>query len=76
MSCVTCVVHLFDDLGAFRVSLADQFINRVDDLMNHHSVRGNRYNAQLNFEVDIKSFETLISRWDQRHFPTNLHAFA
>ena len=52
----TSVAHLFDDLGAVRVSLSDQFINQLEDLINHRSVQGKRYNEQSNSEVDTENF--------------------
>ena len=52
----TSVAHLLDDLGAVGVSLSDQFINQLDDLINHRSVQGARYNEQSNSEVDTENF--------------------
>ena len=52
----TSVAHLFDDLGAVRVSLGDQFINQLENLINHRSVQGKRYNEQSNSEVDTENF--------------------
>jgi len=52
----TSVAHLFDDLGAVRVSLTDQIVNQLEDLVNHRSVQGKRYNEQSNSEVDTENF--------------------
>ena len=52
----TSVAHLLDDLGAVRVSLSDQFIDQLEELINHRSVHGKRYNGQSNSEVDTESF--------------------
>ena len=52
----TSVAHLLDDLGAIHVSLNDQFINQLEELINHRSVRGKRYNEQSNSEVDTENF--------------------
>ena len=52
----TSVAHLFDDLGAVHVSLNDQFISQLEELINHRSVRGKRYNEQSNSEVDTENF--------------------
>ena len=52
----TSVAHLFDDLGAVHVSLNHQFIKQLEELINHRSVRGKRYNEQSNSEVDTENF--------------------
>ena len=52
----TSVAHLLDDLAAARVSLSDQLITRLDELINHRSVHGKRYNEQSNSEVDTENF--------------------
>ena len=52
----TSVAHLLDDLGAVHVSLTDEFINQLEELINHRSVRGKRYNEQSNSEVDTENF--------------------
>ena len=52
----TSVEHLLDDLGAVHVSLTDQFINQLEELINHRSVQGKRYNEQSNSEVDTENF--------------------
>ena len=52
----TSVAHLLDDLDAARVSLSDQLITRLDELINHRSVHGKRYNEQSNSEVDTENF--------------------
>ena len=52
----TSVAHLLDDLGAVHVSLTDKFISQLEELINHRSVRGNRYNEQSNSEVDTENF--------------------
>ena len=52
----TSVAHLLDDLGAVHVSLTDKFISQLEELINHRSVRGKRYNEQSNSEVDTENF--------------------
>ena len=52
----TSVAHLLDDLGAVHVSLTDEFISQLEELINHRSVRGKRYNEQSNSEVDTENF--------------------
>ena len=52
----TSVAHLLDDLGAVHVSLNHQFISQLEELINHRSVRGKRYNEQSNSEVDTENF--------------------
>lgn len=53
----TSVDHLQDDLGAVEVSLDPDLLARLDALINHKTVAGNRYNAQANIEVDTEVFE-------------------
>ena len=52
----TSVAHLLDDLGAVHVSLTDEFVSQLEELINHRSVRGKRYNEQSNSEVDTENF--------------------
>jgi aryl-alcohol dehydrogenase-like predicted oxidoreductase len=52
----TSVEHLLDDLGADAVSLDATTMARLDALINQHTVKGDRYNAQANSEVDTEVF--------------------
>ncbi|MGM9425330.1 aldo/keto reductase [Hydrogenophaga sp. MI9] len=50
------VDHLLDDLGAANVSLSADVIERLNALINQHTVHGSRYNPQDNSEVDTEVF--------------------
>jgi aryl-alcohol dehydrogenase-like predicted oxidoreductase len=50
------VEHLAEDLAAVDVRLDAGLIARVEALINQNSVRGSRYNAQANSEVDTEVF--------------------
>jgi len=50
------VNHLLDDLGAVDVRLESDLMKRLQVLINHTTVAGNRYNAQANSEVDTEVF--------------------
>jgi aryl-alcohol dehydrogenase-like predicted oxidoreductase len=52
----TSVDHLMDDLGADAVALDAATMARLDALINRHTVKGDRYNAQANSEVDTEVF--------------------
>ena len=52
----TSVEHLLDDLGAVNVKLDASMMVRLDDHINQHTVKGERYNAQGNSEVDTEVF--------------------
>ncbi|MDO9030850.1 MAG: aldo/keto reductase [Hydrogenophaga sp.] len=52
----TSVEHLQDDLGAVNVKLSASVMARLDDHINQHTVKGERYNAQGNSEVDTEVF--------------------
>jgi aryl-alcohol dehydrogenase-like predicted oxidoreductase len=52
----TSVEHLQDDLGAVNVKLDASVMARLDDHINQHTVKGERYNAQGNSEVDTEVF--------------------
>jgi hypothetical protein len=52
----TSVDHLMDALGAVNVTLSDDVLARLNALINHHTVRGARYNAQGSSEVDTEVF--------------------
>ena len=52
----TSVEHLQDDLGAVNVKLSASVMARLDDHINPHTVKGERYNAQGNSEVDTEVF--------------------
>ena len=48
--------HLHDDLGAVDVRLGASILERLDALINQDTVRGSRYSAQHNAEVDTENF--------------------
>jgi aryl-alcohol dehydrogenase-like predicted oxidoreductase len=50
----TSVDHLHEDLGAADVSLDEGLMASVDELINTHTVTGNRYPAQARSEVDTE----------------------
>jgi aryl-alcohol dehydrogenase-like predicted oxidoreductase len=52
----TSVDHLLDDLGAVDVRLDAGLMARLEALINHNTVLGDRYNAQANSEVDTEVF--------------------
>ncbi|MBE0590699.1 Aldo-keto reductase IolS [compost metagenome] len=52
----TSVEHLQDDLGAVNVKLDASVMARLDDHINQRTVKGERYNAQGNSEVDTEVF--------------------
>jgi aryl-alcohol dehydrogenase-like predicted oxidoreductase len=50
------VDHLLDNLGADPVRLSPEVMARLEALINHNTVVGNRYNEQANSEVDTEVF--------------------
>ena len=52
----TSVEHLHDDLGAVDVTLDAATMQRLDGLINQHTVVGARYSAQSASEVDTEAF--------------------
>ena len=52
----TSVEHLLDDLGAVDVKLSAELMARAEALINERTVKGDRYNAQANSEVDTEVF--------------------
>jgi aryl-alcohol dehydrogenase-like predicted oxidoreductase len=52
----TRVDHLLEDVGAADVTLAPAMLQRLETLINRHTVAGNRYNEQSNREVDTEVF--------------------
>ena len=52
----TSVEHLLDDLGAVDVRLSAELMARAEALINERTVKGDRYNAQANSEVDTEVF--------------------
>ena len=50
-------VHLGEDLAAAEVALDASVLARVDALINQRTVRGGRYSAQSQSEVDTEQFE-------------------
>jgi aryl-alcohol dehydrogenase-like predicted oxidoreductase len=52
----TSLAHLKDDLGAANVKLDASVMARLNDHINQHTVKGERYNAQGSSEVDTEVF--------------------
>jgi aryl-alcohol dehydrogenase-like predicted oxidoreductase len=52
----TSLAHLLDNLSAAEVKLSGETIGRLENLINHRTVVGNRYNEQNNLEVDTEVF--------------------
>lgn len=50
------IQHLQDNLAAVDVRLTPDQMQRLDVLINQHTVQGDRYNAQANSEVDTEVF--------------------
>ena len=48
--------HLEDNLAAVNVQLTADQMQRLEALINQHTVKGDRYNAQANSEVDTEVF--------------------
>jgi aryl-alcohol dehydrogenase-like predicted oxidoreductase len=52
----TSVAHLEEDLAADAVSLSPSVLQRLDALINRHSVVGERYNPATQAEVDTEEY--------------------
>jgi aryl-alcohol dehydrogenase-like predicted oxidoreductase len=52
----TRVDHLLEDIGAADVKLEAGLLQRLEKLINQHTVAGNRYSEQSNREVDTEVF--------------------
>jgi aryl-alcohol dehydrogenase-like predicted oxidoreductase len=52
----TQIAHLDEDLGAAGVDLGADTLQRLDALINRHTVRGARYNPATMAEVDTEEF--------------------
>ena len=50
------VAHLEDNMAAVDVRLTTAQMQRLETLINQHTVKGDRYNAQANSEVDTEVF--------------------
>jgi aryl-alcohol dehydrogenase-like predicted oxidoreductase len=50
------VDHLQDNMGALNVHLSEGGLQRLNQLINQHTVVGNRYNEQASSEVDTEVF--------------------
>ena len=48
--------HLEDNMAATRVVLSSEQMQRLEALINQHTVKGPRYNAQNSIEVDTEEF--------------------
>ena len=53
----TNAAHLAENLGAADVELAPAIVDRLDALVNRHTVAGPRYNAGTQAEIDTEEFE-------------------
>lgn len=52
-----CPVHLADDLAADAVSLSPEVLFRLDQLINHNTVSGDRYSPANQSEIDTEDFQ-------------------
>jgi aryl-alcohol dehydrogenase-like predicted oxidoreductase len=52
----TSIAHLEENLGAADVVLSPGMLARVDGLINQHTVRGARYSAATQAEIDTEEF--------------------
>jgi aryl-alcohol dehydrogenase-like predicted oxidoreductase len=52
----TDVAHLRENMGALAVQLRPDLIDRLDALINQHTVTGPRYNATTQGEIDTEEF--------------------
>ncbi|MEY8876014.1 MAG: aldo/keto reductase [Leptothrix sp. (in: b-proteobacteria)] len=52
----TSVAHLEENLGAATISLDAETMAQLDALINRHTVRGARYNAATQVEIDTEEF--------------------
>ena len=52
----TSVAHLEENLAATRVTLTPAQLQRLDTLVHHDTVRGARYNAATQTEIDTEEF--------------------
>jgi aryl-alcohol dehydrogenase-like predicted oxidoreductase len=52
----TSVAHLAENLAAADLGLSLALMAKLDALINHNTVTGNRYNAQGADEVDTETF--------------------
>ncbi len=50
------IQHLQDNMAAVGVNLTTDQMQRLEALINQHTVKGDRYNAQANSEVDTEVF--------------------
>jgi aryl-alcohol dehydrogenase-like predicted oxidoreductase len=50
------VAHLEENMQALDVPLTPHQVHELDALINQHTVKGSRYNAQSNMEVDTEDF--------------------
>ena len=53
----TNAAHLAENLGAADVALAPAIVDRLDALVNRHTVAGPRYNAGTQAEIDTEEFD-------------------
>ena len=52
----TSAAHLEDNLGAARVTLSSGLAERLDALINRHTIAGERYNAATQAEIDTENY--------------------
>ncbi len=53
--------HLEEDYKALNVTLSDDLVSRVDELINATTVSGPRYNATTQAEIDTEEIELAAS---------------
>jgi aryl-alcohol dehydrogenase-like predicted oxidoreductase len=52
----TSIAHLTEDVGASRVVLSEDLVQRIEKLINHSTVSGARYSRQSQAEIDTEEF--------------------
>jgi len=53
----TSTDHMAEDMGALNVELTDEIVAGVEALINQNTVRGPRYPAPTQVEIDAKEFD-------------------
>jgi aryl-alcohol dehydrogenase-like predicted oxidoreductase len=52
----TSIAHLTEDVGASRVVLSADLVQRIEKLINHSTVSGARHSPQSQAEIDTEEF--------------------
>jgi hypothetical protein len=64
----TNIAHLEENVAAGGVTPAEDLCGRLDALINHRSISGERYNAATQAEIDTEDFEPEVhSQRDAGH---------